>query len=76
MLFAGISDVFSPHLVMRFPCPVIASQKRGSLVDGVFLEVAELVPSVTEEPRSEFASATPRDRCAPRKDSEEAYATT
>ena len=52
------------------PFPVIASQKRGNLGGWVFLEIAELVPSVSEESRSEFASATPRkDRKeAPRKD--------
>jgi len=52
------------------PFPVIASQKRGNLGGGVFLEIAELVSSVSEESRSEFASATPR------KDRKEAYAMT
>ncbi len=34
------------------------------------LEIAELVPSVSEESHSEFASATPRNRYAPRNDKE------
>ena len=33
---------------------------KQSLV--IVLEIAELVPSVSEESRSEFASATPRNR--------------
>jgi len=34
----------------------------------VVLEIAELVPSVTEESRSKFASAMPRNRYAPHND--------
>ncbi len=33
-----------------------------------FSEIAELVPSISEESRSEFASAMPRNRYAPRND--------
>ena len=34
----------------------------------LILRIAELVPSVSEESRSEFASATPRNRYTPRND--------
>ncbi|MBA7618804.1 hypothetical protein ES703_26136 [subsurface metagenome] len=44
---------------------VIASpsaEGRGNLGGRALLEIAELVPSVSEESLSEFASATPRNR--------------
>jgi len=41
---------------------VIASRRRGNPSGRVLLEIAELVPSVSEESLSEFASATPRNR--------------
>ena len=58
------------------PFPVVASQKHGNPGGGVFPEITELVPGVSEESRSEFASATPGNRKVPGKDTKEAYTMT